>query len=223
MLTISITVISDPVCPWCYIGALRLSRAISLYRKTVSSRDTVTTRWHAYQLDPGATTQPLVSKMASRFGDAKLPAIKTQLLEIARREGLEFNLASTIGSTRDAHRLEKLARKKDETGEEELETRLALEVMRMYFEQGGDITSIEDLGLAAERAGIDRDEARAWLEGDEGGEEVDREVAEAQRMMNVKGVPQYLINGKFVVDGGQPVEEFLEQLVMARDEALKNQ
>ncbi|KAF4972904.1 hypothetical protein FZEAL_9484 [Fusarium zealandicum] len=213
MPNISITAISDPVCPWCYIGALRLTRAIALYRKTVSSSDTVTTTWHAYQLDPHAETQPLVSKMAAKFGGDKVSEVQARLRDMARREGLEFNFGSTIGNTRDAHRLEKLARHKG------LETGLALEVMKMYFEDGGDITSADDLVLAAKRAGIDGGEARAWLDGGDGGNEVDREVLEMQEK-GIRGVPRYVINGKFTVDGAEDVGVILEQLVLAREEAL---
>ncbi|RSL60524.1 hypothetical protein CEP51_013759 [Fusarium floridanum] len=217
MPTISITAISDPVCPWCYIGALRLTRAISLYRKTVSSSDIVTTSWHAYQLDPHAKTQPLLEKMASRVGEENVPGMKNRLADIAKREGLVFDFGGTIGNTRDAHRLEKLAKKKDEV---DLQTNVALEVMKMYFEEGCNITSIDDLVRAAGRVGIDEGEARAWLESDDGGEEVDAEVLEMQKL-GVKGVPRYIINGKFTVDGAEDVGVFLEQMVLAREEALK--
>ncbi|CAG7563138.1 unnamed protein product [Fusarium equiseti] len=213
MPTISIVVISDPVCPWCFIGALRLSQAISLYLKTVCSRDIIITKWHAYQLDANTPTQPLVSKMASKWGIDEVPAVKTRLNSIGKREGLEFNFNSTIGNTRDAHRLEKLGRKVG------LEMGVAMEIMRMFFLGGGDITSKNDLIKAAERAGVDKDEAREWLEGDDGGEEVDAEVAEMHRL-GVKGVPRYVINEKFKVDGAEDVGDILEKLVMAREEAL---
>lgn len=95
-----------------------------------------------------------------------------------------------------------------------------MEVMGMYFERGGDITSLDDLSRAAERAGMDADKVKTWLEGEDGGEEVDDEVVEARRM-GISGVPRYVINGKYVVDGAQDVSVFLEQFVMAREEALQ--
>lgn len=97
---------------------------------------------------------------------------------------------------------------------------VAVEVMGMYFERGGDITSLDDLSRAAERAGMDADKVKTWLEGEDGGEEVDDEVVEARRM-GISGVPRYVINGKYVVDGAQDVSVFLEQFVMAREEALQ--
>ncbi|RGP68166.1 hypothetical protein FLONG3_8241 [Fusarium longipes] len=204
---------TDPVCPWCFIGALRLSRAIDLYLKTVCSSDMILTKWHAYQLDAHAPTQPLISRIASKWGVDQVPAIKTRLSDIGKREGLEFNFDSTIGNTRDAHRLEKLGKKAG------LEMEVAIEIMRMYFLRGGDITSKVDLVSAAESAGISKDEAKEWLENDEGGEEVDAEIAEMQRL-GVRGVPRYIINDKFAIDGAEDVGDILEKLVMAREEAL---
>ncbi|EWZ94661.1 hypothetical protein NW765_009742 [Fusarium oxysporum] len=211
MPTISITVISDPVCPWCFIGALRLSRAIALYLKTVSSTDTITTKWHAYQLDPNTPTQPLITKIASKWGEDQVPSVKARLNGIAKAEGVEFNFNSTIGNTRDAHRLEKLGRLRGK------ETEVAMEIMRMYFLDGGDITSKEDLVTAAVKAGLERDEAREWLDGDDGGEEVDNEVHEMQEK-GIRGVPRYMINDRYTIDGAEDVGEILEKLVMAREE-----
>ncbi|KAF9774041.1 hypothetical protein IL306_008040 [Fusarium sp. DS 682] len=213
MPTISITAISDPVCPWCLIGALRLSRAISLYLKTVSSTDTIITKWHAYQLDPNTPTQPLVTKIASKWGKDQVPSIKARLNGIAKLEGLEFNFDSKIGNTRDAHRLEKLGRLRGR------ETEVAMEIMKMYFLEGGDITSKGDLVNAAVRAGVEGDEAKQWLDSDEGGEEVDAEAREMQEK-GVKGVPRYIINDKFTVDGAEDVGDILEKLVLAREELL---
>ncbi|KAF4455846.1 hypothetical protein F53441_1927 [Fusarium austroafricanum] len=213
MPTISITAISDPVCPWCFIGARRLSRAISLYLKTVSSQDTILTKWHAYQLNPNTHTQPLISKIASQWGEDQVDTIKARLNSIAKKEGLEFNFDSTIGNTRDAHRLEKLGRKHG------LEMEVAMEIMRMYFLGGGDVTSKEDLVDAAEKAGVEREEAKKWLDGDDGGDEVDAEVLKMQKL-GVKGVPRYIINDQFMIDGAEDVGDILGKLVLARDEML---
>ncbi|KAF7550561.1 hypothetical protein G7Z17_g5639 [Cylindrodendrum hubeiense] len=227
MASLSITAISDPVCPFCYLGLLRLNRALALYRKTVPGASTapIAISWHAFLLDPNAprrTSQPMLSKMASRWGEALVPEKKAQLRDIGLREGVEFNLGARIGSTVEAHRLVALARRMDPKGEEGLEHKVSQETMQMYFEGGGDITSTDDLVGAASRAGIDAEEARAWLESDEGLEEVQLEVEEAVNM-GIKGVPRFIINDKFIVDGADDVGVFLEQLVLAREEALGNQ
>ncbi|KAH8744499.1 DSBA-like thioredoxin domain-containing protein [Diaporthe sp. PMI_573] len=158
--------------------------------------------------------------MASRFGREQLSRMHEQLLDIGRRDGIKFSFESTVGNTRDAHRLSQLAKTKKGSEMEQLSTRLVLEMMRMYFEQGGDITSIRDLGLAAERAGIDRGEAIAWLVDGGGTDEVCREVEEARRM-GIRGVPWYEFNGRTIVNSTVKESTFLKQLILAREDALK--
>ncbi|KUL82652.1 hypothetical protein ZTR_09107 [Talaromyces verruculosus] len=220
MITLSIKAVFDPVCPWCYVGALRLTRAIDVYRKTVGANDFIKIVWHSYQIDPDAVTQPLVEKMASRFGREHLSRMQEQLLDMGKRDGIKFSFESTVGNTQNAHRLIQLAKVKKGSEMEQLSTRLVLEMMRMYFEQGGDITSIRDLGLAAERAGIDRGEAIAWLIDGGGTDEVCREVEEARRM-GIRGVPWYEFNGGAVVNGAVEESVFLKHLILAREDALK--
>lgn len=215
-IRLSIQAVVDPVCPFCYIGALRLTRAIEVYRKAVCSDDIIHIDWHSYQIDPDAITQPVVEKMASRLGGEHLPQVQQQLVDMGLKEGIKLTFESTIGNTRDAHRLIQLAKKKDAPT---LPTKLVLEIMRMYFEQGGDITSARDLGLAAERAGIDKGEAMAWLADGGGADEVEREVEAAQRM-GIREVPWYKINGWAVLPGVAEERVFLSQLVQARGDVL---
>lgn len=219
MAKISIVAISDNVCPHCYIGHRRLQRAISLYRKTIPNarNDTITTTWQAYQLDattPVGVSQPLTARITSRWGEARVPEMKEKLFKQGMKEGMLFNFDNRIGNTRDSHRVVVLAREKGD----DVQNSVVEEIMRMYFEEGGDITSHEDLLKAAVRGGLDEQETREWLESDGGGDEVDREVKEA-RDMGVVGVPKFIINGKFVVDGAHEVPAFLEQLALAKEEA----
>ncbi|KAG7407880.1 hypothetical protein Forpe1208_v012582 [Fusarium oxysporum f. sp. rapae] len=220
MVTISIRAVFDPTCPWCYVGTLRLIRAIDVYRKTVNASNTIDIVWHSYQIDPQAITQPLVEKMASRFGREQLPQMQEQLLDMGRRDSIKFSFESTVGNTRDAHRLIQLAKTKKGTEMEQPSTRLVLEMMRLYFEQGGDITSFKDLGLAAERAGIDRGEAIAWLVDGRGEHEVKRELEEAQRL-RIRGVPWYEFNGRRVVNGAAEESVYLQHLIRASEDASK--
>ncbi|KAL2209745.1 thioredoxin-like protein [Sarocladium strictum] len=216
MSTISIKAVFDPTCPWCYVGALRLTRAIDTYRKTISNNDVITIAWHSYQIDPHAITQPLLEKMASRFGREQLPQMKLQLQEMGKRDGINFSFESTNGNTFDAHRLVQLAKRKKTSGKDQLSTKVILEILRMYFEEGGDITSIKDLGLAAERAGIERGEAVSWLLNGEGTEDARREIEEA-RKLGVRGVPWYQFNGRAVLNGAAEESAILKQLVLASE------
>ena len=230
MTHLDITVISDMVCPHCYIGRARLHRAVSLYRKTVpgGSRAAITTTWQAYLLDasaPRRVSEPIAAVAARRFGADRLGVVERRLRQLGVQDGLCVNLDGRLGSSTDAHRLVILAKQQQQQqqqggggggGGAEMADALVGELMRLHFEGEGDITKHEDLIVVAGRAGLDRDVARAWLDGAGGEEEVAREDREA-KAMGVEGVPRFVINGEFVVDGAQDVSDILEQLVKAKE------
>jgi predicted DsbA family dithiol-disulfide isomerase len=180
-------------------------------KKTVSNNDVITIAWHSYQIDPHAITQPLLEKMASRFGREQLAQMQSRLQEMGKRDGITF----------DAHRLVQLAKTKNTGGKDQLSTKVILEIMRMYFEEGGDIRGIKDLGLAAERAGIERGEAMSWLLNGVGTEDVRCEVEEA-RKLGIRGVPWYQFNGRrAVLNGAAEESAILRQPVLARESSFK--
>lgn len=133
------------------------------------------------------------------------------------QEGFGFTFNGKIGNTRDSHRLSHLGR---ELGGYELEDKVQMAMMKMFFEEGGDITSYEDLVAAAEKVGIERDVARKWLEDGSGGEDVDREVEEMEKL-GMKGVPKILVDGKFAIEGADDVTAMFEQLYKAKEEKEK--
>ena len=213
MTRFNIKIISDNVCPFCYLGKARLDRAIAQFRQETpssASPDTFNISWHAYMLDPNALagqSEPVQAATERKFGAARTAAIQQHLRQAGAAEGLDFTFAGRRGSTRDSHSVVQLARAKGG----DVEDKVVHEIMRMYFEEGGDITAEEDLARAAARAGVDADEVRAWLRGGKGAGGVEREVEEAYDM-GVTGVPHFIINDKFEVHGAQDVSVFLEQL-----------
>jgi predicted DsbA family dithiol-disulfide isomerase len=126
-------------------------------------------------------------------------------------EGINFTSKGLVGNTRDAHRLVQLAKSKSLSTQD----RVIEEIFKSYLEHGGDITSHDMLVAAAEKGGLDAAEAKAWLQSDSGGSEVDKEVGEAYRA-GVSGVPNFTINGKFKIDGAQEVQTFVQQLAAAK-------
>jgi len=90
-----------------------------------------------------------------------------------------------------------------------VQTRVVEELFRAYFEQERDITSHDVLQDAGVKAGLDDAEVKAWLGSEKGGEEVDREVAEAQ-MRGVSGVPNFTLQGKYEIGGAQDAEAFVK-------------
>ncbi len=171
--------------------------------------------WHPFYLDPNApkTAVPTLQRLAEKFGADQVPRMMERMTRMGASDGIAFSFGNKTGHTRDAHRLLALAKRKG------VQSEVADALFHSYFEADGDITSHDTLVAAAEKGGLASDETRKWLDGDEGGDEVDREVSVAYRA-GIHGVPKFTINNKFQVDGAQDVETFLDGLVKAK-EALK--
>lgn len=207
----------------CYLGKKRLERAIELYQKVYpgGKADTFNISWSAFYLDPEAPEVgiPLQERMGQRFGndEAKITMIREGLKRKGLAEGIHFCTGSKIGRTRNAHRVIQFAKTKGN----EVENRLVDELFKSYFEEDGDITSFDTLTEAAVKAGLDRDETRSWLESDQGGKEVDQEVEEA-KAKGIHGVPNFTIQGQYVVDGAQDPNDFFQVIVAAKEGKAAN-
>ncbi|KAL9021573.1 MAG: hypothetical protein Q9185_001221 [Variospora sp. 1 TL-2023] len=208
MTNFNISVVSDTVCPWCYVGKNKLDRAISLYKSANNSNnDTFTTTWYPFYLVPDAP-KPGVDKrqyFAAKFGPERTSMMFNRLTSIGKPLGIDFKFGGKTGNTRDSHRLIQLAKLKGS----ETQTRLVEELFRTYFEEEGDITSHEVLGAAAVKAGLEESEVKDWLGSDKGGKEVDKEVVEAQSKA-ISGVPHFTLQGKYDVGGAQDPEAFVQ-------------
>jgi predicted DsbA family dithiol-disulfide isomerase len=91
-----------------------------------------------------------------------------------------------------------------------------MELFKRYFEDGGDITSFDLLIAAAEKAGIEPDKTKKWLEDGSGGEKVDEEVEKAYAQ-GISGVPNFTIQGKYVIGGAQDPQDFFDVIVAAKE------
>ncbi|KAK1766639.1 DSBA oxidoreductase [Phialemonium atrogriseum] len=220
MTNFTIKIVSDTVCPWCYIGKKRLDKAIELYRKVYPGGrdDTFTVSWHPFYLDPTSPKKgiPMMERLVDRFGPERVPAMQERLTSMGRQEGIEFSFAGKLGNTRDSHRLIQLGKTKGEV----VESRVVLELFRDYFEGTGDITSHETLVGVGVKAGLDGEEVKDWLETGKGGEEVDAEVQQAVRK-NIHGVPNFTIQDKYEINGAQDPQDFVEVFtkIKEREEA----
>ena len=141
----------------------------------------------------------------SKFGVERTRMMQTRLFQIGLENGIKFSYGGKTGNTRNSHRLIALAKSKSPF----MQTRTVEELFKLYFEQEGDITSIEKLQEAGIKAGLDESEVKKWLASDDGGKEVDREVREAQ-IRGISGVPNFTIDGKYEVGGAQDESVFLQ-------------
>ncbi|KAF7128342.1 hypothetical protein CNMCM5793_003072 [Aspergillus hiratsukae] len=228
MTNINIQIISDTVCPWCYVGYRRLSRAITAHKASYPT-DTFTLTWHAFYLNPASPGYPGVDKReyyVSKFGEERVAAIFSRLAAAGEADGIAFRFGGMTGNTRDSHRVlwyaalkEKEARARGAAtngsgsgGEEKvggLQTRVAEQFFRAYFEEEKNITDRKVLVDAAAAGGLDRGEVERLLESGDGGKEVDLEAERARRRL-VTGVPYFTVQGQYAIEGADEPETFLE-------------
>jgi predicted DsbA family dithiol-disulfide isomerase len=148
-----------------------------------------------------------------RFGAERAGAFQERLRSMGAQEGISFSFAGRIGNTRDSHRLIQLGKTKGS----EVQDRFVMELFRDYFEGAGNITSHEMLVEVGVKAGLGWEEVKEWLETGKGGEEVDAEVQEA-KSKGMRGVPRYIIQGKYEVNGAQDPQSFMEVFAKVKDE-----
>lgn len=214
-------IISDTVCPWCYVGYRNLQAAISEYLSAYPT-DTFSISWHPFQLNPDAPKGQSVDKRASynkNLGSMQAQVVFKRLESAGKRAGINFSFGGRTGNTLDSHRLIELAAQKDNTNEasqtitdttpsKSLQTRLVEELFADYFESEQDITSHDVLSKAAARAGLNKREIDAFLASDKLAVEVERQ-AQVNRSESVTGVPHFTINDEFTVEGAQEPAAFL--------------
>jgi predicted DsbA family dithiol-disulfide isomerase len=201
-----IKIISDSVCPWCYVGKRRVEAGIASYKAAhPNSSDTFNVSWHPFYLNPNAPVEGEVKAdvYKRKFGEAKFAQIEQTLGAAGKEAGINFSFGGRTGHTRDSHRLIRLAGQKGQ----ETQNRVVDEIFKRYFELEQDITSRTMLESAAEAAGLDGDEVKSYLDSDHGIEEVEDEVLRAQEL-GVSGVPNIRINGMFEAPGAVDPDVF---------------
>ncbi len=203
-----IDVVSDVVCPWCYLGKKRLEAALAALPDIEA-----TIRWHPYQLDPSVPPGGIdrAKHMAEKFGDlARLEAAHDRLSELGLHEGIVYNFdrIERAPNTIDAHRLVRWA------GAIGKEAEAVDRLFHLYFTEGADVGDHEVLADLAAELGLDRAETLQRLAGDEGREEVNVEIAAAQEI-GVTGVPTFILIGRYGVVGAQPTEVFTRAIRQA--------
>jgi len=221
MTKFDIEIVSDTVCPWCFVGKQKLDQAIKAYKELhPNSNDTFSTTWMPFYLNPGAPKTGIdkLNYYKSKFGEDRTAMIFERLSQTGKDVGINFKFGGKTGNTRDSHRLIQLGKSKSPA----VQTRVVEELFSAYFENEGDITSHDTLLNAAKKAGLDEKEAKEWLKSDKGGKEVDVEVEEA-RMNQITGVPNFTIQGKYEVGGAQDPGVFLRlfEKIKATEESAK--
>lgn len=201
-----IEIYSDIVCPWCYIGERRLERALA----ALPAGEPIDIVFRPYQLDPTAseTAVPLTQYLERRFG-ARKDGMLDGVTRAAEGEGITIAWDRALSAnTRTAHRLLQWALR--ERGSE-VQRRLASELFALHFTRGGNIADVEQLAAAAASAGLDADQARAYLASADGVPELELEFDRA-RDLGITSVPTFVIDERYAIQGAQPVSAFVRIL-----------
>ena len=203
---IRIDVVSDVVCPWCYIGKRRLEKAMV----QLSPQFDFEVEYQPFELNPDMPKKGRNQKeyLSTKFGGAeRYHQITDNVTRIAAEEGLkvDFNRQNISPNTREAHRVIWLAKQEGKS----IAVKEAL--MKAYFEDGIDLTSKENLITIALKAGLDEKKVNSLLDSEDGLAEVlYAEQLNSQR--GISGVPFFIINNQFGISGAQPTEVFVKAL-----------
>ncbi|MEN8950728.1 DsbA family oxidoreductase [Planktotalea arctica] len=196
---VKLDIISDPICPWCYIGKTLLDRALE-----AEPEHPFEIEWHPFQLNPDMPLEGMDRRayLEGKFG-GKAQAVKVygQIDEHARSVGLELDLGAIqrTPNTLNTHRLIHWA------GIEQRQSMVVSALFRAYFKEGRDIGNSEVLADIADTCGMDAALVQRLLATDEDLEGI-REKDASFRKMGVNSVPTFIVAGQHAVPGAQPVE-----------------
>ena len=204
--SVTVEIWSDVICPWCYIGKRRFEAAIAELGDEID----VDIVFRPYQLDPTASpgkAGPVLDAYAKKFGGVeRAHEIIDHVTAVAAASGIEFRMDRALrANTFLAHRLLWLAQA---TGHQ---IALKERLLQAYFIDGLDIGDPDVLAGCAADVGLDHDRVRAFLDSDDGVDEVRRELGSAQEL-EITAVPTFVFDGKWMVPGAQDPDTFVQVL-----------
>ena len=193
---IQLDIISDPICPWCYIGKTRLDRAIA-----TAGKNPFHAAWRMFRLNPDMPPEGMDRRayLEAKFGGAEnAERVYRVIADAAKAEGLALDMEriARTPQTLDAHRLIRWARMEGAEGP------VVNQIFRSYFENGEDISDHAVLIWIGTEASMDGEVLERLLASDADREELLAEEQTARRM-GVNGVPCFIIDSRHVVQGAQ--------------------
>jgi len=213
-MTLPIDMVSDVVCPWCFIGKRRLEKAIAL-RPDIP----VEVRFRPYFLNPWVPREGISREeyLTTKFGSPeRYRAIAQRVAQAAAAEGLTYAIDGITRqpNTLDCHRLILWA------GESGSAARMKQRLMDLYFTEGGDLTDRKVLVKAAAECGLDADLVRERLASEEDVERLSKE-ADSAKEAGIDGVPCFIFGGLVAVQGAQAPEHLAQAMERAANEYAK--
>ena len=199
-----IDVVSDTVCPWCFVGKRRLEEALSALNAPAPE-----VRWRPFQLDPEIPLQgcDYLESLVRKYGQVAVKRMQADLQQVGESVGIEFRFdkIQRRPNTVNSHRLLEWAYA------EGVQDEVAEGLFQVFFCEGADIGDIETLAAVAEEAGMDGSQVSSRLKTDDDKRAVDEQCEQAIRQ-GVNGVPFFTFDGRYSFSGAQSAEVFRRAL-----------
>lgn len=213
MEPLTIEVVSDVVCPWCYIGKRRLEAALELYAQAKPDAPPPKVSFHPFQLNPDLPPEGMLRAdyVARKWGGRPSSEVYARVSGVGKSVGIDFEFDRIVRqpNTKAAHALIALA------GELGVQPAVKEAMMRAYFIDGRDLTDIDTLIEVAERAGLDPKRARAHLADPDALRAIDGADLQARRI-GVEGVPFFIFNRRYAVSGAQEAQALVEAMIASQ-------
>jgi predicted DsbA family dithiol-disulfide isomerase len=215
-MQLNVAVISDVVCPWCFIGKRRLEKGIQLFLQQTDDRHaSVNVRWLPFQLNPGLPPDGISREdyLRQKFG-ARAGEIYARVSEAAATVDLPlaFERIQVQPNTLNAHRLIHYAERFDR------QDAMVEQLFRGYFFDGANLCDLAKLADIAAGVGCDRDKTLDYLRGVDDREDIDA-ADQRFREMGLSGVPFFVFANKFGVSGAQEPENLARAMLRAHTES----
>ena len=203
----NIEIVSDVVCPWCYVGKRQIESALATYAQGNPGADRPRVVWKPFELNPtmpaeGMSRQEYVTQ---KFGAARAGDVYARVTAVGVQHGIPFafDRIARQPNTLAAHSLIALAGRDPHPGD--LQDRVVEALFKAYFLDGIDLTRVENLASIATSAGLDRDSVELCLADPESRRAVGEEEGQA-RAIGVQGVPFFILDRRLAVSGAQGAE-----------------
>ncbi len=212
--SITVDIVSDVACPWCYVGKRRFEAALKVWKGIP-----IEVNWHPYQLDPNMSEDGLDrdTYLVNKFGSIERTNDMTNHLTTAGKEvDIDFDFGPNwlAVNTLHLHQLLHVA------GEEGFKAALKERFLKAYFEETLHLNKREVLHQIMAEFDWDAEKVDRIIEDDSIAYAVKSEIAHYQQM-GVSGVPFFVINNKYGISGAQPSNVFLEALTSVANETVQ--
>ncbi len=214
-MALSIDVVSDVVCPWCFIGKRRLAAAVELYARERPGVPAPRVVWRPFQLNPemAEAGMPRAEYVQRKFGRSGAE-VYARVVQVGKSVGIDFafDKIARQPNTLAPHALIALG------AEHDLQDEIVEALFRACFVDGRDLSDTPTLGAVAVSAGLPRRVVDACLASPEARRAVALEDEQA-REMGVDGVPFFVFNRRYAVSGAQEPDMLLQAMLQAEEAA----